>query len=801
MLSIKTKKSAGVKVTAAVHRLITRGNAARSVGDWALAADLYRDALELDPDLTHIWIQRGHAANEASRWAEAEDAYREAIARGADASETSLYIGHMFKRSGNSAAAANHYLDAARAGDADALAELGTRVGRLISIDRHVLERAIRVPTPSETVGVDMGRAVAAIDTVARANVDPKIDIVLAQIRQTLADADMGSRSAVDSGLSITYDISDLVAHFRNHRLPTGIQRVQIEVLTRALQDRSCISRICCFADGNEVLTEIPAPMFAELADLARLGTDSEEGCWVEAVARLFIHLAIAPPYEFVENECLVNLGTSWWIYNYFLFVRNAKRQFNIRFATVVFDLIPLLATEHCVRGVSEDYLGWLVGAFRHTDHFLVISESTGRDLVRAAEQLGYRDVAEKVTAIPLDADFRSPLSEPSPSSALGSWNLGGEDYALFVSTIESRKNHVLVLDAWAELLRRDDRTTLPQLVFVGRNGWLNDQVFSRLAANPSLRRKVTIIERASDEDLALLYRSCLFTVYPSLYEGWGLPVTESLCYGKLPVVADNSSLPEAGKDFALFFESNSVPALTAALEKVLSNPEWRQQQEARIKSEFAPRPWSQVADQVIANAKALAAQPSGGWSPPPVEEGQYYPLRRYRGVRIWRGLESGEIFRLGNGWHWPDDRGSRTREGGGDLHMTLPAGDGPWRLYLHLSGLDSEECPYEISIGGSVVAAGSLLPRQSRWAIGASFSADGGRELSVHVRGLFTEQVDMILGGSPKPRVASIGVNAFYLFREGNTEAHLALIQAASLNGLDEVNAYRERRWVGAEV
>ena len=80
-------------------------------------------------------------------------------------------------------------------------------------------------------------------------------------------------------------------------------------------------------------------------------------------------------------------------------------------------------------------------------------------------------------------------------------------------------------------------------------------------------------LEGTSDPDLAALYRRCLFTVYPSLYEGWGLPVTESLCYGKTPLLSRVASLPEAGGEFADYFEIGSKVGLAAALKRLVVRP------------------------------------------------------------------------------------------------------------------------------------------------------------------------------------------------------------------------------------
>ncbi|RYE57390.1 MAG: hypothetical protein EOP18_02815, partial [Rhizobiaceae bacterium] len=74
MFGIKTKKSAGIRVAASTHKLITRGNAARTMHDWGKAAQFYRAALNEDPGLHHIWIQLGHTANEAGLWEDAETA-------------------------------------------------------------------------------------------------------------------------------------------------------------------------------------------------------------------------------------------------------------------------------------------------------------------------------------------------------------------------------------------------------------------------------------------------------------------------------------------------------------------------------------------------------------------------------------------------------------------------------------------------------------------------------------------------------------------------------------------------------
>ena len=87
-----------------------------------------------------------------------------------------------------------------------------------------------------------------------------------------------------------------------------------------------------------------------------------------------------------------------------------------------------------------------------------------------------------------------------------------------------------------------------PRLVVAGQRGWLSAETVARLTCTPSLRGVVSFVEGPTDGELAWLYRNCAFTVYPALYEGWGLPVSESLDFGKMCITSNRSSLPEAGE-------------------------------------------------------------------------------------------------------------------------------------------------------------------------------------------------------------------------------------------------------------
>lgn len=758
MLAWKTKKSAGIRVEPRVYRLIQQGNAARDDQRWEEAVARYRAALALAPALPHIQLQLGHALKETDRFEEADAAYAEAGRLRPDDREPDLHRAHLAKRIGRADAAGRFAALLLRQGDhGEALEELNRLLDPFFN---RYCEDELRIVV--EFVAALHGERAKPGDRVQ------------SQSRPLL------------------FDLTDLIGHFHNGRLPTGIQRVQIEVLA-ALIDRRSDEELaaCCFVSGRDSWMEVPLALCRDLFRLAAAGSDPTDPAWRTARARLFIHLALADPYVLPWRAVLVNLGTSLWVHDYLRFIRNAKAERQISYIPFVHDMIPVMKPDYCVQGIRNDFAIWLAGLFQHADGFLANSQSTKRDLLKVANRLGHRVADDRVEVVPLDADFRRG-GAALPVAALDRWDLAGAPFALFVATIEPRKNHALAFDAWTELLRRHGAERVPRLVCVGRDGWHNDDVFDRLDTDPVLAAHVTLIPRASDAELALLYRECRFTIFPSLYEGWGLPVTESLCHGRVPVIADNSALPEAGAGFALLFASGSLSGLAKAVEQVAFDDAWRTAQEARIAAEFAPRSWTQIADQVESAQARLSADATGADTAPVAEIGLYYPVDLHRAPRLWRGLGSGEIFRIGEGWAWPDDDFCRTAPAGGLLRMRVAGRNGrALRLYLRLWGLEAEDCPVVATMGDTKV--GTMIARHRKYGwMACDLPAETGDMVEILVRGGVSETIDISRGGFEKPYPVSVSVAGFFLCDAADEAANAAFVQARR-EDLEAISAYRD--------
>ncbi|MFT4078137.1 glycosyltransferase family 4 protein [Rhodomicrobium sp.] len=146
------------------------------------------------------------------------------------------------------------------------------------------------------------------------------------------------------------------------------------------------------------------------------------------------------------------------------------------------------------------------------------------------------------------------------------------EDFVLCVGTMTTRKNTLGLLEAWQQL-EKSLREKTPSLVLAGGEGRGADEIHAFLRKTASVNGTVQIVAQPNDAELELLYRHCRFTVFPSWYEGWGLPVGESLWFGKPVICAARASMPEVGLNFATYFDHGEPASLLSAIQKMIEHP------------------------------------------------------------------------------------------------------------------------------------------------------------------------------------------------------------------------------------
>lgn len=224
-------------------------------------------------------------------------------------------------------------------------------------------------------------------------------------------------------------------------------------------------------------------------------------------------------------------------------------------------DVIPL-AVDYGVPGFISAYRPFYEEAVRYGDAILVFSEHAKRDLL---ERVGGDPALVHVAPLAAGPEFQ-PMVGPALRAALEPLGLADRPYVLMVATIERRKNHAVLLRAFARVVQRQPR--LPhRLVLVGAK-WIGHEEVFDLLRKLNLGDRVVYLGFA--EQLPALYAGCDAFVFPSRYEGFGLPALEAMASG-VPVIAANAtSLPEVVGDAGVLFDADDVEALADALERVL---------------------------------------------------------------------------------------------------------------------------------------------------------------------------------------------------------------------------------------
>ena len=307
-------------------------------------------------------------------------------------------------------------------------------------------------------------------------------------------------------------------------------------------------------------------------------------------------------------GDVLLVLGSPWFHPFYAEIVEKAQRQRDLRFALLVYDLIPLRRPEWCDHNLALRFREWTGDVFPLVDTFLTISRSSARDIVQMADDSGF-SLRSAPQPIPIGTGFTSPSKPPAaagpaagadtPDQRHGRLPLPGS-YALIVSTIEARKNHILLFRVWRRLLEEMPRDQIPTLVFAGRVGWLVSDLMQQLRNADFLDGKIMLVEDPSDEELERLYAGCRFTLFPSLYEGWGLPVTESLSFGRPCIISRATSLPEAGGHLARYFDPENAGEAYDVIRYAIETPEETEAWAEQVRREFQPVTWDQSARGVL---------------------------------------------------------------------------------------------------------------------------------------------------------------------------------------------------------
>ncbi len=398
---------------------------------------------------------------------------------------------------------------------------------------------------------------------------------------------------------------------------PVGLTRVEANVVRAAYELPETQVGFCRFNRYMRTVVPVDRTKIAEvlagygsntLVHRARAGRKKpgllkQAGKSVERGCRRLIRTPIdqarhrfsadSRPVSFQPGDSFIVSGSTWdaldpaWL-------ENICGSGGVKLVAVLADMIPWrFPHQFHDPAPVESFLKFAEILARHAELVACISRATQVDFLEFAQGLGCADVNSEVMILGTDppGEMARPDGLPDDFTARG--------YVLSVSTIQVRKNHQLLYHLWRRFAE-EGRTDVPRLVLVGSRGWLSDDLLYQIKNDPLVRDSILVLNHVGDAGLNWLYRHCRFTLYPSFYEGWGLPIVESLQHGKACIASRTSSMPEAGQGLALLIDPLDFEAWHCEILNWIENPAALRFVEEAIRCRFRPRTWTDFTQQLI---------------------------------------------------------------------------------------------------------------------------------------------------------------------------------------------------------
>ncbi|MBW4609167.1 MAG: glycosyltransferase family 4 protein [Hassallia sp. WJT32-NPBG1] len=264
-----------------------------------------------------------------------------------------------------------------------------------------------------------------------------------------------------------------------------------------------------------------------------------------------------------------------------------------------IYDL-TFIKYPHYIDSVVQTYRERVKHCLQWTDLVITISESSKKDIV---EYLNVKPEKIYITSLASRYHPNYLCNENIPELKKQVNYDFSQPYLVFVSTIEPRKNITAIISAFNYLKKK--YKIEHKLILIGKKGWNYEQIFTAIDNSP-WKNEILHLDYLSDELVALFYSKADVFVYPSHYEGFGLPVLEAMTLGAPVVSSQTSSIPEVAGDAALLINPNEPIQLAEAILKVISDSQLRQQLIKKGKEQAKLFTWERTAKETLQAYKSL---------------------------------------------------------------------------------------------------------------------------------------------------------------------------------------------------
>lgn len=363
----------------------------------------------------------------------------------------------------------------------------------------------------------------------------------------------------------------------------TGIQRVTIEVLKRLVQSQSeykitLLSErddnsfyqvdlnqfIKSYVSGQNDIGDIVTPRIIRLDDMTR------------------------------HTSSFFDIDSVWGCSHSRLNLYPKLKKRNIRIITLVYDLIVLSHPQYTSEENIANFPRYIAAVAKYSDVVILNTQDAANQLKHFAKKGGIgREIDCRV--IPLGADFAKTAVDLSLVSKCAKKIAQGKPYILMVSTIEPRKNHKVLLDAFDQGLA----DLGVQMVFAGKQGWNVDELMDRIRKHPRNKKTLHHLEGENDETIRFLYQNAFMVFFPTYIEGYGLATIEAMQQHTPVALSDIPVMHEVGGEYCDYFDPDSPGEIIDIVKKYISDKSAYQKKKEMLDG-YVPFTWDQMAGKVL---------------------------------------------------------------------------------------------------------------------------------------------------------------------------------------------------------
>jgi glycosyltransferase involved in cell wall biosynthesis len=420
------------------------------------------------------------------------------------------------------------------------------------------------------------------------------------ELNRAFADDLLAGRASID-----TFGLTDPArpGRRRTDAIPNSIKPAALWVIRFPHMLLRSLERIRLTSRNSTVasfIDRLQRPLMSAKRRSAMVANDGSRR------AHIPLDLAFANELEFRRGDTLICTGSGWLDTN-IRAIRDAKTRTGFRLILLNHDIIPLLFPQFYKPHDVEAFQDYFQIAFAISDLVIFTTRTGESDALSYCS--GHAIKIGRTAVGVLGADPAPPANGDGSRLPAG---LDRGKYLLFVSTIEPRKGHRLLYEAWLRLLADGvPQATGTKLVLVGRPGWMMEDFLQTLTTDPRTIGSVHVLQAVDNATLATLYQGAAFCLYPSIYEGYGLPVVEAFFYGKAVLSSNGGALAEVVGEFSPCLDPTDGDRWYRTMKAWIENPKLRAPYEQAIRSRFRHPTWTEAAERffAIVAAPAVARQ------------------------------------------------------------------------------------------------------------------------------------------------------------------------------------------------